>query len=39
MVYQSIWQQLDEDKKVEQIEVKFTLATVKPIHVKWLVDF
>ena len=29
-----VQQQLDEGKEVEQIEVKLTLTTVKPIHVK-----
>ena len=32
-------QQLDEGKEVKQIEVKLTLATLKLVHVKWLVDF
>ena len=32
-------QQLVEGKEVEQIEVRLTLTTSKPIHVKWLVDF
>ena len=32
-------QQLDKGKEVEQIEVKLTLTTLKPIHVKWLFDF
>ena len=32
-------QQLDEGKEVEQTEVKFTIATLKPIHVKWPVHF
>ena len=32
-------QQLDEGKKVEQVEVKLTLTTLKPIHAKWLVEF
>ena len=31
--------QKSEDKEVEQIEVKLTLTTLKPIHAKWLVDF
>ena len=39
------WQKLQErgqkseGKEVEQIEVKLTLTTLKPIHAKWLVDF
>ena len=28
-----------EDKEAEQIDVKLTLTTLKPIHAKWLVDF
>ena len=32
-------QQLDEGREVEQIEVKLTLTTLKPIHAKWLADF
>ena len=31
--------QKSEDKEVEQIEIKLTLTTLKPIHAKWLVDF
>ena len=31
--------QKSEGKEVKQIEVKVTLTTLKPIHVKWLVDF
>ena len=30
---------LHEGKGVEQIEVKLSLTTLKPIHAKWLVDF
>ena len=39
------WQKLQErgqkseGKEVEQIDVKLTLTTSKPIHAKWLVDF
>ena len=39
------WQKLQErgqkseGKEVEQIEIKLTLTTLKPIHAKWLVDF
>ena len=32
-------QRLHEGKGVEQIEVKLSLTTLKPIHAKWLVDF
>ena len=42
MVYQSstttAWW-IDEVKEVEQIDFKLTLATLKPIYAKWLVDF
>ena len=31
--------QKSEGKEVEQVEVKLTLTTLKPIHAKWLVDF
>ena len=37
--YTSQVQQLGEGKEVEQIEVKLTLTTLKPIHAKWRVDF
>ena len=39
------WQRLQErgqksgDKEVEQIKVKLTLTTLKPIHEKWIFDF
>lgn len=31
-------QQLDNGKKIEDIEVDFRLTTIKPLHAQWLVN-
>ena len=36
---QQIKNQLSLGKKVEEIKIEFCLTTLKPLHVKWLVEY
>ena len=36
---QQIGSQLSIGKKVDKVDIKFTLTTIKPLHAKWLVEF
>lgn len=36
---QQIENQLSTGKKIEEIDIKFQLTTIKPLHVKWLVEY
>ena len=36
---QQIESQLSIGKKVDEVDIKFTLTTIKPLHAKWLVEF
>ena len=34
-----ISKQLNEDVKIDEVDVKFRLTTMKPLHAQWVVDF
>ena len=36
---QQIENQLSIGKKIEEVNIKFTLTTIKPLHAQWLVEF
>ena len=36
---QQIGSQLSIGEKVDEVDIKFTLTTIKPLHAKWLVEF
>ena len=36
---QQIENQLSIGKKIEEVDIKFTLTTIKPLHAQWLVEF
>ena len=36
---QQIEKQLSIGKKIEEVDIKFTLTTIKPLHAQWLVEF